>query len=329
MSWRVTDNLRCYLNEARLPDMHCSPTAASEMGSLSSGLDVHPRRYRQLEVVHAIDSQLFRDMILDWTRNYVPSAPLDVDDEDEKTGERFTVPCKRFSVPSLPLGRVDNIERVSSCIDNFPLESIRRAIHLIYPGYRSWRFACCDESSAQPYFRRFSWTQYYLTESGKNKQVNQMLTMFSFSPWILSEEDLQNFILPQTFPQRQRARAPTSESERFPFEQQEWLWSKVWDQCFSNDCRWFVVSTYMHWVFGVFSADWTDAFVSPLYRHDSCSPTVLEVMAFWVISAMGSEGGWVPPEGRGGCELHIQLLSATVMDISVDIPKALAVAKYD
>lgn len=65
MSWRVTDNLRCYLNEARLPDMHCSPTAASEMESLSSGLDVHPRRYRQLEVVHAIDSQLFRDMILD------------------------------------------------------------------------------------------------------------------------------------------------------------------------------------------------------------------------------------------------------------------------
>lgn len=45
------------------------------------------------------------------TRTYIPSAPLDIDDIDEKTGERFTVPCKRFSVPSLPLGRVDNIER--------------------------------------------------------------------------------------------------------------------------------------------------------------------------------------------------------------------------
>lgn len=121
----------------------------------------------------------------------------------------------------------------------------------------------------------------------------------------------------------------------------------MWDQCFSNDCRWFVVSTYTHWVFGVFSngemhvygkqtcmaytrmPDWMDVFVSPLYKHDSCNPTVLEIIAFWVISAMGGEGGWVPPEGHGGCELHIQLLSATVMDISVDIPKALAVAKYE
>jgi len=75
--------------------------------------------------------------------------------------------------------------------------------------------------------------------------------------------------------------------------------------------------------------DWMDVFVSPLYKHDSCNPTVLEIIAFWVISAMGGEGGWVPPEGHGGCELHIQLLSATVMDISVDIPKALAVAKYE
>lgn len=75
--------------------------------------------------------------------------------------------------------------------------------------------------------------------------------------------------------------------------------------------------------------DWTSVFVSPLYRHDSCSPTVMEVMVFWVISAMGGEGGWVPPEGHSECELRIQLLSATVMDISVDISKALAVANYE
>ncbi|KAL4067602.1 hypothetical protein J3A83DRAFT_4096468 [Scleroderma citrinum] len=325
MSCRVTDNLQCYLHEARLPDMHYSPAVANKMEPLSTGLDVHPRRYRRLEVVHVIDTQLLYDMILDWTQNYIPSTSISVDDEDEKTGERFTVPCKpRFSVPSLPLGRVNDIDRVSLCMDNFPLESVQRTMHLLYPDYRSWRFAFCDESSAEPYFRRFSWSQLGCTESGKRKQVNQMLTMLLFSPWTLSEEELQNFIRPQI----------------------EWLWSKVgaelqlelflcshvlkvWDVCFSNGCRWFVVSTYTHWVFGVFSTEWMEVFVSPLYKHDSCSPTILEVLGFWVVSAMECEGGWVPPEGRNGHEFNMQHLSATVMDISVDILKALRVANYE
>ena len=109
-----------------------------------------------------------------------------------------------------------NPSRVSLCIDNFPLESVRRTIHLIYPDYRSWRFAYCDESSAQLSFRKYAWTQSCRTDSGKDKHVNQMLNMFSFSPWTLSEEELQNFIRSQTVGLQSHCRCGWSDDSLVP-----------------------------------------------------------------------------------------------------------------
>lgn len=326
---RATDNLRYYLHEARLPDMHHGPPVASRTEFLPDSLGVRPRRYRRLEAVHPIDVELLGDMVFGWTEAYTPSTPLGVHDEDERTGERFTVSCKPcFSIPSLPLGRANDMERVSTWIDNFPLESVLRTMHLLYPESRSFRFSFCDESSAQSSFRKLSWSEISMTDSSRSKCVNDTLSLFSFAPWVLSEEELQGFVRPQRFPQQRRAQACSSELKRYPFQEREWLWSKVWDSCFSSDCRWFVVTTYKHWVFGVFSPNWTDVFVSPLYRYDSCDPTILELLLFWVASAMGYEGGWIPPEIRAESKLPIQCLSATVTDLFFNVSKAMAVLVY-
>lgn len=326
---RVTDNLRYYLHEARLPEMHQGPTVTGKTEPLTDSLGVRPRRYRRLEAVHSIDMELLGDMIFDWTEVYIPSTPLGVHDEDERTGERFTVSCRPcFPIPSLPLGRASDIERVSSWIDNFPLESTLRTMHLLYPESRSFRFSVCNECSVQPSFRKFSWSETSMTDGGKSKRINDTLSLFSFTPWTLSEEELQGFIRPQRLPQQRGAQACVSELKCYPFREQEWLWSKVWDSCFSCDCRWFVVTTYRYWVFGVFSPDWGDVFVSPLYTYDSCDPTILELLLFWVVSAMGYEGGWIPPETRAGSKLPIQCLSATVTDLFLNVSKAMAVVAY-
>lgn len=43
---------------------------------------------------------------------FVPCKSLGVDDEDERTGERLTIPCDPFfSIVSLPLARAEDIER--------------------------------------------------------------------------------------------------------------------------------------------------------------------------------------------------------------------------
>ncbi|KAG6333132.1 hypothetical protein ID866_5959, partial [Astraeus odoratus] len=102
---------------------------------------------------------------------------------------------------------------------------------------------------------------------------------------------------------------------------------QLWDTCFSSNCQWFVVSTYTHWVLGVFSAGWTDVFVTSVYKHDRRNPTVLELLLFWVISAMGCEGGWVPPQF--GSDVPSQLLCATVADMPVDDTKYLTIARYE
>lgn len=326
---KVTDNLRYYLHEARLPDMPQGRLAAGKTEPLPDGLGVRPRRYRRLEAVHSIDLEPLGDMVFDWTESYIPSVPLGVDDEDERTGERFTVSCKPwFPIPTLPLDRAGDVERVSSWIDNFPLESVLRTMHLLYPESRSFRFSFCNECSAQPYFRKLSWAESSTTESGKSKRVNETLSLFSFPPWALPEEELQGFVRPQRFPQQRRAQARASERKRYPLREQEWLWSKVWDSCFSSDCRWFVVTTYKFWVFGVFSPDWSSVFVSPVYKYDSCDPTILELLLFWVASAMGYEGGWMPPETHAKSKLPIQCLSATVTDLFFNVSKAMAMVAY-
>lgn len=77
-----------------------------------------------------------------------------------------------------------------------------------------------------------------------------------------------------------------------------------------------------------FSPGWTAAVVSPLYRHDSYDPTVLELLLFWMISAMGSDGGWIAPKDSDDePALPMQSVCATAMDLSAK-SKALALAMY-
>lgn len=71
---------------------------------------------------------------------------------------------------------------------------------------------------------------------------------------------------------------------------------------------------------------WTTSFVSPLYAFDSHTPTILELLVFWLISAMGYPGGFVVPEISHELAHRRQLLVATPRDISRDEPtEALAV----
>lgn len=66
--------------------------------------------------------------------------------------------------------------------------------------------------------------------------------------------------------------------------------------------------------------------MSPPYAFDSHTPTILEVLVFWLISAMGYPGGFVVPEISYEVVHRRQLLVATPRDISRDEPaEALAV----
>ncbi|KAF9246543.1 hypothetical protein BU15DRAFT_40045 [Melanogaster broomeanus] len=324
MAFRVSDNLRCYLHEARLPAM-AHRSALSEPGQLRTSLNVRPERYRKLKLVHTIDATLFSSLISDWMEEFVPCESLGVNDEDESTAERFTVPCEPyFSVSPLPLARAEDIERVFLWVDMLPMESIRRVLHLLYPESNSWKFIPCEE---EPWLKTLAWSQ-STTDCGKTDFVQHLMGLFLIPPWMLSSKDLEDFARGQSVCVT-NTQVSGLDPDMNVFRGQEWLWSKVWDSCVSRNCPWFIVSTYTNWVFGVFSAGWTASFVSPVYASDCHVPTILELLLFWLISAMGYPGGWVVPESRVESVLRRQLLMATVRDVSPEVPaEALAVSAF-
>ncbi|KAF8136332.1 hypothetical protein EV363DRAFT_1211087 [Boletus edulis] len=314
MAFRASDNLQCYIRGAMLPAMaYRSPR--SEPWSYHVSLNVRPERYRKLRLVHTINATPFSDIISDWVEEFVPSKSLGVNDEDEDTGERLTIPCEPFfSIVPLPLVRAEDIERVFVWLDMFPLESTRRILNLLYGNSNSWKFLPSEE---QPFLKTLTWSY---SKSEQDKTISQdALCLFLMPPWLLSAKDLQEFARGQAFPDRS---APDSlgDEAQSTLHGMEWLWSKVWDACICRDCPWFIVTTYTHWVFGVFSAGWTASFVSPLYAFDSHMPTVLEVLVYWLISAMGYPGGFVLPDISHESVHRRRLLVATPRDISRDEP---------
>jgi len=293
-----------------------------ESGSFHASLNVLPERYRKLRLVHTINATLFSGIVSDWVEEFVPCKSLGVNDEDERTGERLTIPCEPFfSIVPLPLVRAEDIERVFVWVDMFPLESIRRILSLLYADSNLWKLLPCEEG---PFLKTSTWS-YTKSDQGKTMFSQHALCLFLMPPWALSAKDLQEFTRGQSFPDRTSSESLRNKTQS-TLRGMEWLWSKVWDTCICRNCPWFIVTTYTHWVFGVFSAGWTASFVSPLYAFDSCTPTILEVLVFWLISAMGNPGGFAVPEISSELVHRRQLLVATPRDISRDEPaEALAV----
>ncbi|OJA21622.1 hypothetical protein AZE42_01667 [Rhizopogon vesiculosus] len=304
MAWRAPDNLRFYIQEARLVSINLGPSQPSVHTALHS----LPRRYRKLRAVHPLQLDLFNEYCQDWSEDFIPCASLGEEDEDKETGERFTVPCPPFyQVPSISLARADSLKRLFTWIDILPLETVRRAIHLLYPETRSWSFASDADDSDHTIFKCITWSQ--IVDSDDERHYRSAMSICIQPPWVLSIRDLEQFCKRQSFFSAAPTERPTTPYER--------LWCKVWDCCITRSCPWFVVSTYTHWVFGVFSNGWTAAFVSPVYSHDSHEPSVLQLLLFWLCSGMGLPGGWVVPDVRIEPAYPTQHLTAMGSDLAI------------
>ncbi|KAG0707792.1 hypothetical protein DFH29DRAFT_597859 [Suillus ampliporus] len=310
MAWRAPDNLRFYIQEARLVSINLG----SSRPSVDAALHALPRRYRKLRAIHPLRLALFNEYCRDWTEDFVPCVSLGEEDEDKGTGERFTVPCPPFyQVPPISLARADSFKRLFTWIDLLPLETVRRAVHLLYPETKAWSFASDADDTDHTTFKCITWSR--LVDHEDERHYRSAMSIFIQPPWVLSVCDLELFCKRQSF---FGSSSPSTEifHER-PTTLHERLWYKLWDCCITRSSPWFVVSTYTHWVFGVFSNGWTAAFVSPVYSYDSHDPSVLQLLLFWLCSAMGFPGGWVVPEVRIEPAYPSQHLTASLSDLAV------------
>ncbi|KAK7014884.1 microtubule associated protein [Favolaschia claudopus] len=296
MASRGTDNLRCYLREATLPPMANDPNAPqmppAGHKSHQNHLKVRPQSWRRLENIFSFEDKSMAIIVSSWIDAHIPETSLGVEDEDPVTGERLAVPGPAiFDIPYQKERRPSDIIRLIPWLDNLPLMTVQRVVHLLYPATRRWGFFYCDESNNdRNLLQYFMWSLLLPPDEMDPEtlaEIGPKSILIAFQPpWILSDQDIKEFSECRSFPP---FRVPGNAFPT-PLESRERLWGKIWDACVAKNTPWFVLTSYNKWVFGAFSEGWTAAFVTPVYAFDAVCPTVLEWLTFWVASAMRLRG---------------------------------------
>ncbi|TFK76471.1 hypothetical protein BDN72DRAFT_237532 [Pluteus cervinus] len=259
-------------------------------------LSVRSETWRRLENIHWFNESMLEQEIATWIDKNVPETPLGVQDSDDLTGERLSIPCAPwFHIAGNIERRPADIMRLAPWLDNLPLMTAQRMMHLVIPESQEWGFTLSHEDEVdKQIFQHFLWSRPIPEEEleeGRDRTEGSMIVAFQ-PPWILSDDDFTEFVNCKTFPPCYiygNAFSTTLDSK-------ERLWAKIWDLCVRRNTHWFVITTYNQWAFGVFSAGWTSVFISTIYPFDLHGPTILECLVYWVASAMHIPGAGELPQ---------------------------------
>ncbi|OJA18714.1 hypothetical protein AZE42_01261 [Rhizopogon vesiculosus] len=286
MTFQATDDLQGYLRDAVLPRLKLmhkpESTLHQRYNSRRTTLTVRAH-YRNLSNIIYLDSA-FDGLVNDWIEEHVPNRSLCLQDEDRRTGERFTVPSSpRFNIPELLLPAASDINRVCDWLDNFPLQTVQRTFHIMFPATKDWGFMTLDEHGCNDdIFKKFYWTDV----NGDHPDIHDASVVVACQPpWLMSDELLWQFTQLKSLP----------EGNMRTLRGKERLWGNLWDTCVHKQTPFFVLTSYRQWVFGMFSRGWTTAFVSPVMDAQSRSPTVMHALLYWLGSALHAPGGFVQP----------------------------------
>ncbi|KAJ8520427.1 hypothetical protein ONZ45_g2787 [Pleurotus djamor] len=269
MAYRGTDNLRCYIREAQLPQLKCDPSAPevppSGHKSHLNHLRVRNEPWRHLQRTVKLPDEPLEKHIMEWTEELIPDQSLCIEDEDSATGERLSIPCSPVFAISRPwLRRPPDLSRLSSWIDNLVLMTTQRILHLLWPSTAGWGFQRSPNlAKDNDIIDYFMWTRDIVDPARIAEVGYESLLVVYQPPWILSSQDMDEFIkcrsMPPSHLNGQEYPKPLQSSER--------LWAKTWDKCRSNNTR-----CYNQWAFGVFTKGWTAGFITVRYALTKNGP---------------------------------------------------------
>ncbi|KAF5365751.1 hypothetical protein D9758_003303 [Tetrapyrgos nigripes] len=290
--YQATDNLRTYLREAALPKME-NDRAAPKMPAPShkshlNDLKVRPEVWRRLESIYILHEYCaLEKTVTAWMDDHVPGTSLGIEDEDNETGDIFSIPCQEtiFHIPYSAERRPNNILRQVAL-----WRTVQRTLHVLYPDTSKWVFKLDDDNDLdRKILQHFTWTLPWLEYQGLSaddiSRIERASVVVAFQPpWILSPQDIKEFARCRSFP---AYRAPGNAFAIEDLRSEERAWAKLWDICVTKKTPWFVLTSYNQWVFGMFTQGWTAAFVTKVYEYNSFEPTIVELLTFWIASAMG------------------------------------------
>ncbi|KAJ3540920.1 hypothetical protein NMY22_g4102 [Coprinellus aureogranulatus] len=189
-------------------------------------------------------------------------------------------------------------------LEKFPFTTVKRILHQAVPQTHSWTFSRDTLVHSEPdshMFTTYTWAMSPDCLAGntpsqrrqREAALKKRMLIAVQPPWVLTERDLEKFSDSRNFPAFMAPGAPFPESLD---EARHRVWAKVWDACAREKIHYFVLTSYTHWVFGVFSPGYTTAWTSQAVPFDNKVPTIVEMLSYWAISAMGIDGGYKPPQ---------------------------------
>ncbi|KAF8843938.1 hypothetical protein BDN67DRAFT_963422 [Paxillus ammoniavirescens] len=288
MAWWGIDDLRGYMKDAILPELKyggdvptCPPGHKSHRNTLSTRF----KKERHLTGMQCLGDG-FDGSVNNWITANVPNTSLGLNlrDKDGQTGEILTVPsARKFKINSTLPAPVREFNRLWAWVDHFPLRTVQRILHIVFPQSKDWGFL----SETQPHYDDHIFKEFYFTDIGRPPTpeiASNSVLVACQPPWVLSDEDMWQFTELQSLPAgNSRLRG------------KERLWSKLWDICVRKQCFYFIVTSYQQWAFGVFSDGWTKAYISPPFDARAREPTVMHVILYWLASALDVNDGHSPP----------------------------------
>ncbi|KAI9057369.1 hypothetical protein FKP32DRAFT_1598251 [Trametes sanguinea] len=135
------------------------------------------------------------------------------------------------------------------------------------------------------------WTVYsFGPQLAPTNPLRPGIAILAIPPWLMGLGDMQEFSSRRVFSHEELDREMPGNP---PWTNAMKTWAMLYDTCRVSGYRWFVVTTYRHWIFGTWSAEWSGAEVTePIPFDRTLGMTVVEMLAFWIECARGKCSWW-------------------------------------
>ncbi|KIM27936.1 hypothetical protein M408DRAFT_9134 [Serendipita vermifera MAFF 305830] len=188
---------------------------------------------------------------------------------------------------------VAGLSDVSDWVYTYGLLQSQQTLHQTDPSTQNYQWISTDSRDERDLDRKLMRMYHWNTldkvqVDGAWESPAPTMIAFVQEPWVLGERDFSNFTRTRSMPQAPRQ-----------LTGKERLWAKIYDECTRANCRWFVVTTYYQWTFGVFSEGFQAAFITldvPSPRPYVPYITPLQALHYWLASAMQLPETYVPTQ---------------------------------
>ncbi|KAG8914549.1 hypothetical protein FRC01_004011 [Tulasnella sp. 417] len=251
-----------------------------------------PEKPRDLGSIHFISMDEFGKRVRRFSNHHIPKFGVD------STGQRVKADCDdegevlqavshqyRTHAPVLTAPKSEDC--VKTWISQIVLPTAARILHVSDPNTAAWAFSKVAGKGTQQILSDLAWERQPSPDS--DDVTLRRLVVEVKSPSTMPLSVLRKFVdlnkLP-TLAELQNMQRGGRSKEKEKFSEEEKVWAQLYDYCHGQGHHYFILTTYDHWVFGVFSLNFTSAQVSDVIPYSHTEPTVLECITYWVQSSM-------------------------------------------